>query len=150
MSLAGAAAPQYVQTGNADLGEFARAGTTGRSILVLAVPDAYCATCIDSIEHSLRNVPGVVTARVNLSRRHVRVEYATASDPVALVSAVMKAGYRTYPVDQDHVDGDPAFRDLLRATAVAGFAAGNIMLFSVSIWAGADEPTRNLFHWISA
>ena len=150
MSLAGAAAPPHVQTGNADLGEFARAGTTGRSILVLAVPDAYCAACIDSVEHSLRDVPGVVTARVNLSRRHVRVEYATSLDPVALVSAVTRAGYRTYPVDQDHVDGDPAFRDLLRATAVAGFAAGNIMLFSVSIWAGADEPTRNLFHWISA
>jgi Cu2+-exporting ATPase len=36
--------------------------------------------------------------------------------------------------------------------AVAGFAAGNVMLFSVSIWAGTDmDPTtRNFLHWLSA
>jgi Cu2+-exporting ATPase len=41
---------------------------------------------------------------------------------------------------------------LLRAMAVAGFGAANIMLFSVSVWAGVDmeASTRNLFHWISA
>ena len=40
--------------------------------------------------------------------------------------------------------------NLIRALAVAGFAASNIMLLSVSIWAGAEAETRNLFHWLSA
>jgi len=43
---------------------------------------------------------------------------------------------------------------LLRAMAVAGFAAGNVMLLSVSVWSGAGDElapsTRELLHWLSA
>ena len=39
---------------------------------------------------------------------------------------------------------------LIRALAVAGFGMMNIMLLSVSVWAGAGGVTRDLFHWLSA
>jgi Cu2+-exporting ATPase len=45
-------------------------------------------------------------------------------------------------------------KDLLRAMAVAGFAAANVMLLSVSVWAGQFQDmgvaTRALMHWFSA
>jgi Cu2+-exporting ATPase len=43
---------------------------------------------------------------------------------------------------------------LLKCLAVAGFAAMNVMLLSVSVWAGnvsdMTQETRDLFHWLSA
>ena len=54
--------------------------------------------------------------------------------------------FTTRRADED----DETLTELIRALAVAGFAASNIMLLSVSIWSGADASIRNVFHWISA
>ena len=47
-----------------------------------------------------------------------------------------------------------ADRDLLRRLGVAGFAAANVMLLSVSVWSGAagdmTPSVQALFHWLSA
>ena len=45
-----------------------------------------------------------------------------------------------FDIESDKDDG--ALSELIRALAVAGFAASNIMLLSVSIWSGADAETR--------
>ena len=120
--------------------------------LEFAVPDAYCASCITAIESALTALPQVKSARVNLSNRRVGVKFEPAAGSVLeLPRAIRLSGYRTHVLDPEADTGrDPALGELIRAMAVAGFAAANIMLFSVSVWAGADAPTRNLFHWVSA
>ena len=124
----------------------------GSSRLEFAVPDAYCASCITTIENALCALPQVKRARVNLSTRRVGVTFAPNEGSVlALPAAIRASGYRTHVLDPSAESGkDPALGELVRAMAVAGFAAANIMLFSVSVWAGADAATRGLFHWISA
>ena len=117
----------------------------------LAVPDAHCAACISTIEKTVGAVEGVTDARVNLAGRFVTVKWPReAVDPEAVFAALDHAGYRAGLLDEAESGPDPVLRRLFVALAVAGFAAGNVMLLSVSVWSGADEATRDLFHWISA
>ncbi len=125
----------------------------GTRQLELAVPDVNCAACIATIERSLNKLPMVNDARVNFSTRRVRVIFTPGKGgrPSDITKAIIKSGYRTFVLDPDaDLKGDKTLSELVRALAVAGFAAGNIMLFSISIWAGADPITRDFFHWISA
>jgi P-type Cu2+ transporter len=124
----------------------------GTRQLEFAVPDAHCAACIRSIENALDALPAVTSARVNLSKRRVRVVFdPERGAPSDLSPAIRQSGYHNYVLDPSNDgDSDPGLRELVRALAVAGFAAGNIMLFSVSVWSGANDATRDLFHWISA
>ncbi|MCR9071961.1 MAG: heavy metal translocating P-type ATPase [Alphaproteobacteria bacterium] len=117
----------------------------------LAVPDAHCAGCIAAIEKAVGGVEGVEDARVNLAGRFVTVKWPReAVDPEAVFAALDRAGYRSGLMDMAETGPDPVLRRLFIALAVAGFAAGNVMLLSVSVWSGADAATRDLFHWISA
>jgi Cu2+-exporting ATPase len=124
----------------------------GTRQLEFAVPDAHCAACIRTIENGLDALPQVRSARVNLSKRRVRVVFdPEQGHPAELAPVIRNSGYHTYVLDPAaDEDGDPGMRELVKALAVAGFAAGNIMLFSVSVWSGANDATRDLFHWISA
>jgi P-type Cu2+ transporter len=125
----------------------------GNRQIEFAVPDAHCAACIRTIETSLSALPGVVNARVNLTRRRVRVVFdPSRARPSVLAAAIRNSGYHTYALDpsDEGTALDSGLKELVTALAVAGFAAGNIMLFSVSIWSGANDATRDLFHWLSA
>jgi Cu2+-exporting ATPase len=117
----------------------------------LTVEGVHCASCISKIEDGVRAMPGVAAARLNLSSQRLHVTHAPALDQAALVRRVEDLGFHAHPfVAVADKANDSERRRLLLALAVAGFAAMNIMLLSVSIWSGADDATRALFHWLSA
>ena len=114
-----------------------------------SVPAVHCGACIQTIESNLAKLPAVEAARVNLSTRRVTVRWRGETLP-PIVATLARLGYA--PTVFDEADGrkDGALAELLRAVAISGFAAGNIMLLSVSVWSGAEGATRDLFHWVSA
>lgn len=116
----------------------------------LSVPQAHCGTCLAAIEGRLMRLPGVVAARLNLTTRRVSVKWRGGSDVPPLVETLGDAGYAAFLADDSAEKADPHAARLLRATAVAGFSAMNIMMLSVSVWSGADDETRHAFHVISA
>lgn len=118
---------------------------------LLAVPGIHCAGCISKIENGLPKVIGIESARVNMGAKRVAIRHDPALSPPDLKAALTRLGFEAEMLADPGLDVAAAEnRALLRALAVAGFAAMNIMLLSVSVWSGAEGATRQMFHWLSA
>ncbi|MBI1362281.1 MAG: copper-translocating P-type ATPase [Alphaproteobacteria bacterium] len=125
-----------------------------RKALDILVTGASCAGCLSRIEGAVSVLPGVSAARLNLSTGRLHVDWSGPLPPRSIIEAVVKLGYGAAAYDPGDAGASQTRteRQLIVALAVAGFAVGNVMLLSVSIWAGADmsAETRTLLHWISA
>jgi Cu2+-exporting ATPase len=121
----------------------------GARQIELSLPAVHCAACIQTVERALCDLPGVEAARVNLSSKRVSVKWRDGHLP-PITSTLTRLGYAPNLFDETIAGRDGTMSELLRAVAVSGFAAGNIMLLSVSVWSGAEGATRDLFHWVSA
>ena len=129
----------------------------GRHSLTLAVDGLQCGACVWLIESALGRERNVVQSRVNMTTRRLQLGWTGAlNDGGRLVGLVEQLGYRLVPFDAASLAAaaDRTGRALTRAMAVAGFAAGNVMLFSIAIWIGEVQgmgpAMRDLLHWVSA
>ena len=133
-----------------------RAGAHRCVTTTLAVEGMHCGGCMRKVEQALTAVAGVVshapTCRRGGSPRFTRRAASTASiwsrrstgSASRPPRSPMTARHRRRRADQA----------LLRRVGVAGFAAANIMLLSVSVWSGAggdmSPSIQAIFHWLSA
>jgi len=127
----------------------------GRFELDLMVRGAKCGGCIAKIEGGMNALDGVENARLNLSTGRLAVAWRGSKDLARQMTArLSELGYTAAPFDaQTQEDAQSSEeRSLLVSMAVAGFAMANIMLLSVSVWAGHGEmdwATRDFMHWVS-
>lgn len=127
-----------------------RAGRAGR--IVLSLPKAEGAQTISTVERLLQDVPGVRSARVNLTLKRVSVEAGPDLTAKQLVALLAEAGHEAHELDPgllSATETDRQGRDLLMRLGVAFFSMMNVMLLSVAVWSGAEAATRDMFHWIS-
>jgi Cu2+-exporting ATPase len=137
-------------------GDVVAPGLPNSQDVTLIVPGMHCGTCMATVETALLARPGVAAARTNLAARRVAVRFnPQLTDSEHLAAALERVGYPA--MEATHLAGEAArgqSEDLLRRLAVAGFAAANVMLLSVSVWAGLasdmDAAAQSLFHWLSA
>ncbi len=140
-----------------DFSSFIRRDAHGHATIELAVDGVACAACIGRIEGALKHVAGVEDARLNFTTKRLTVGWSGRNfTPATAIATVEGLGYRARPFHTARAEEHDAARSrfLLRCLGVAGFAAMNIMLLSVSVWSGnatdITPETRDLFHWISA
>jgi Cu2+-exporting ATPase len=115
----------------------------------LVLPRIHCAACISGVESILRSAPGVLSARVNLTRRRAWVTATPESDPSRWVEALAEAGYEAHEITAGQIPVEKG-PDIALHLGIAGFAMMNVMLLSVAVWSGAADVTRNFMYWVSA
>ena len=121
--------------------------------VALSLPGIHCSACIATVERELNAHPGVEDARVNLTLKRALIKATADVRASDLIPVLEQVGYEAHELDSGALSvtqSDKAGRDLLVRLAVAGFASMNVMLLSVSVWSGATDATRDMFHWISA
>ncbi len=121
--------------------------------LMLSLPTAHCAACISTVEQAVARLPGVESARVNLTLKRLSVEADPAVTAPQLIEVLKGVGYEAHELDPgllSATETDRQGRDLLMRLGVAFFSMMNVMLLSVAVWSGAEAATRDMFHWISA
>jgi len=127
-----------------------RADRAGR--IVLSLPNAGGAQSISTVEAAVQAVPGVLSARVNLTLKRVSVEAQPTVTAAQLIAVLEGQGQEAHELDPgllSATETDRQGRELLMRLGVAFFSMMNVMLLSVAVWSGAEAATRDLFHWIS-
>ena len=90
--------------------------------LAISLPTIHCQACISKVERGLSQVPGVRTARVNLTLKRALIEADPDMRAADLVPVCEGLGYEAHELDLAALattGSDRAGRDLLMRLAVA-------------------------------
>ncbi len=123
----------------------------------LAIDGLHCAACVWLIETILKKQPDVIVARVNLSKKYLLLKWRGAKEyGNSLVNLIHEIGYKLFPFDEKILQEEEKKynNELLKCLAVAGFGAGNVMLFSSILWFSdlnaMGRATIDFMHFFSA
>ncbi|MDB5241593.1 MAG: ATPase [Spirosoma sp.] len=106
------------------------------------LPAIHCSSCLWLLEHLHRIEPGVQQSRVDFLKKQVHLEFNPTQITLRQVAELLTSlGYEPLISLNDVVKQKPTYRTLLYRLAVAGFCAGNIMLFSFPEYLGLDDPS---------
>jgi Cu+-exporting ATPase len=122
-------------------------GKIGR--VTFRIPTIHCIACVWLLENLFRLNPGIGASQVNFLKREVAITFRPQEISLGeLVTLLASIGYE--PVltlgELEKKKSNPARKQQWIQIGVAGFAFGNIMLFSMPTYFGLDSFNGPIFH----
>ncbi len=120
------------------------------------VPSIHCIACVWLLENLFRLQPGIGQSQVNFLRKEIALTFENSKVKLSrVVELLTSLGYEP-DLKLSNLDSqkkNPVSRRLWLQIGFAGFAFGNIMLFSISSYLGLDSFTgpafKKLFGYLS-
>ncbi|MBF2055020.1 MAG: heavy metal translocating P-type ATPase [Candidatus Sericytochromatia bacterium] len=129
-----------------------RLDADGQRSLSFYLEGVHCAACIWLVEQLPTFLPDVASARLNLASSEAEISLKASGRFETVADLLLRWGYRPHLVQENSDRNKHARRDqilMLSRIGVAAFAAGNLMILAVALYAGVDGPLAHYFEWLS-
>lgn len=118
------------------------------------LPQMHCSSCLYLLENLHRLNEGVISSKVNFTRKEVDIIFLTPKTSLRKVAETLTSiGYEPYISLNDLKEKRPAInKSMIFQLGVAGFCFGNIMLMSFPEYFGIDASEtglRSIFRWLN-
>ncbi|MCP5173162.1 MAG: cadmium-translocating P-type ATPase [Pseudomonadales bacterium] len=115
-----------------------------------------CAACAWLIEHHLKQIPGVISASVNVTTHRALLEWRSSETKLScLLSAFEPIGYQARPVTDEQAEAirSKENRRFLQRLGIAGLAMMQAGMIAVGLYAGSfqgmDVEWESYLRWVS-
>jgi len=118
------------------------------------LPQMHCSSCLYLLENLYRLDKGVVSSKVNFTRKEVDIVLLKPQTSLRKVAETLTSiGYEPYISLNDLKEKRPPInKSLVYQLGIAGFCFGNIMLMSFPEYLGIDASEKglvNVFRWMN-
>ncbi|NDV43183.1 heavy metal translocating P-type ATPase [Flagellimonas sediminis] len=126
----------------------------GVQVVSLSIPTIHCSSCIWVLENLNRLHSAITVSQVDFPQKTIRVTYKTKDFSLkALVLLLGSIGYEPYiSLEEYNKKSKKVDRSLIYKLGVAGFAFGNVMLFSFPEYFEVQEfwldQYKVVFRWL--
>lgn len=121
----------------------------GSRVIDFYLEGIHCLACLWLIEKLPEFVDGIQSSKLDLEKSVVSITISHSGHFSVAARELDRLGYRPHPLSRNE-DSKSLLakeeRSYLKRLGVAGAASGNIMIYSFSLYGGADQSIGSIFH----
>ena len=110
-----------------------------------------CGHCVHKITQNIQHHPHLTNFKFEAEGRRLSLWVDQTDSFFEILEGIRSLGFGAVPIENSQFQSQELeeYKKELKKLAVAGVCAGNIMLFSVAVYLGADPAFKLFFHKLS-